>query len=484
MNHPVAAEDYFTEKIFVIRQEEAFHKDGVLSPEGSDNLSLDGDSVTPILPIKKELLADPNVTDLDQRITFEQRATSIVVKLRLPVTGSDGQNGDFVIGKEYRFKNQEDVFENQEDVDIPTTGPVEISDIPTVPVLEIWPNFKRSGWNVYYTYFTSAERDTFNAKPFLLNGEPDSRTVHDDQGNIIKEITKTSRLPEAMLCEYEGTEAGMLLISVPEALPNGEETWTVGVDFGTTSTTVYRNDQHNNPKAMEFDTRLLQVTNSSQRDLLYDDFIPAAPEPTPFLSLFQSFQSSANEEEEQSLLKEAQEPLLNGHIYFLSDYKELTERNIVSNLKWSLEPTDRILAQVFLEQLCLQCVAEAVVGGVREINWRFSFPIAFSEDDRHDFKTIWNKVTNAWATATGLQTGDVISEPESIVAAKFFASNRQSKEATGGLCHRGGLYRHRWGDFRHLNMAGQRAVLPNVAQVCRQTHLFKRAYRISGRFRR
>ena len=331
------------------------------------------------------------------------------MKLRLTLTGIDEQQQDFVLSREYQFQDEE------------------VSLIPNVPVLEIWPNFKRSDWGIYYTYFTTYGQNTFYAKPFVLANETlDSRSFPNSQGNIEKEITQTSCLPEAMLCEYQGNRAGVLLIAIPEALPEGEKTWTIGVDFGTTSTTVYRNDQQDDPQRVGFDTRLLQVTESgSGRNQLYDDFLPTDPEFTPFLSLFQEFRTLGGQE-----LK----ALLDGHIYFLEDYRVFDSAgNIVTNLKWSAEPRDRIRTQAFLEQLCFQCVVEAVAEGAREVNWRFSFPIAFSRADIEQFRNIWHRVIDTCTATTGLQQGNVRNEPESIVSAKFFASTLQNIAATGAF---------------------------------------------------
>ena len=257
-----------------------------------------------------------------------------------------------------------------------------------------------------------------------------------------KKVKKTTHFPEAMVCKYKAPnspnyeEAGILLISAPDSLINRGSTWTVGIDFGTSSTTVYRKDPQNQqeePQRVVFDSHLFQVTNSDNlRVRLYDDFLSPRSERTPFFSLFHNFLDSEN--------KKKLKPLRDGHIYFLNDYRFLdndrtfgSAGNIVTDLKWSAEPRDRIRARAFLEQLCLQCTAEAVTKGARTINWRFSYPIAFSDDDRGQFQNIWRSITNACVQATGLLRGEVNSEPESVVAAKFFASTRQSPTATGAF---------------------------------------------------
>lgn len=409
-------QDFFTDQLFVINQEKAFHEHSTLVSNGSETLNFNGVPVTPILPITEELLTYLDVKDLNARITFEQQGSRIVVSLRLPLSGINGQNLDFVISKEY--------------------GAEKVNLIATGPILAVWPNFRTPDWKAYYTYFTTAAQDTFYAKPFLAAGETSTpRTFSDNRGNIEKEITKTEHFPEVMLCEYDGTQAGILLISVPEeTLSIDGTTWMVGVDFGTSSTTVYRYKKGDaNPQRVVFNDRLLHITDPLffQPSMFYNDFLSPEREQTPFFSLFQKPGNDG-----------ANEPLLDGHIYFLYDYKALpSAEDIVSDLKWSTSSTDREHIRVdrehirvFLKQLCLQCAAEAVNDGAAEINWNFSHPLAFTERDRGHFELIWKDVGSACERATGLSHRVVTpAQSESIVTAKFFASTLQNPYATGGF---------------------------------------------------
>ena len=79
---------------------------------------------------------------------------------------------------------------------------------------------------------------------------------------------------------------------------------------------------------------------------------------------------------EAPIIDDRIKPLLDGRIYFVDDPK--LPENVISNLKWSPEPIDRKRTQAYLEQICLQCAAEAAANSVSKINWRFSYPIAFS----------------------------------------------------------------------------------------------------------
>ena len=406
--HLRSQQDFFTDKLFVINQEKAFQEHSTLVAERSEDLNFNGISVTPILPITEEVLTYLDVRDLNERITFDQQKDSIVVSLRLTLSGINRKNRYFAISKEY--------------------GTANVTPIPTGPVLAIWPNFRTSDWKAYYTYFTTADQDTFYAKPFLAVGETsDPQTFSDNRGNVEKEITKTERFPEAMLCEYNGIQAGILLISVPEEKLSVDGTdWNVGVDFGTSSTTVYYRKGNANPQPVAFNDRLLRITDPRTRldRMFYDDFLSPKHEQTPFFSLFQKLGNQG-----------ADEPLLDGHIYFLDDYKALpSAKNIVSNLKWSTSAIDREHLKIFLKQLFLQCAAETINDGAEEINWNFSHPLAFTELDKGQFERIWKDVGLACESATGLsQQVMTPAQSESVVTAKFFASTLQNEYATGGF---------------------------------------------------
>ena len=416
--HLRSQKDFFTDKLFVINQEKAFQEHSTLVAEGSEDLNFNRIPVTPILPITEELLTYLDVRDLNKRITFDQQRNVISVSLRLPLSGINGQKRDFHIFKEYSAQN--------------------VVAFDYLPVLEIWPNFKTPDWKAYYTYFSKVSQNTFYATPFLEDNAPPLSL--ESAGDDENEITKTSYFPEAMLCQYKAPnsssyeDAGVLLILVPDSPITDGSTWTVGIDFGTTSTAVYRNDERTAPCPIKLGKRLIQVTDSDATDRLslYENFLSLKSEQTPFFSLFHI---SKNHQNDPNQLR----PLFDGHIYFLSDYQKFNEENtkgrIFSDLKWSIETVNRERTQLFLEQLCLQCAAEAVTTGAKGIKWRFSFPMAFSDIDEKDFKERCKKVTNSCSKVTGLANAGVEFEPESIVIAKYFANpDFPGTFASGAVC--------------------------------------------------
>lgn len=395
MNFPIAPKEYFTEKLFVIPRSDAFLKQNILLPTGSDTLKIGGDSVTPILPIAKELLNDFSVDQLSKRITFKTTPVGFEVDLKLPAPGG---GPDFAISR---------VYVNQKDGDASIFDKHKIVEIPNLPVLEIWPNFRMPGWKVYYTYFNKAQQDTFYVEPFPTGGSPEDM-----------KITKTSAFPEAMICKYESEDAGFLFIKAPmQTVPDATKTWNVGIDFGTSSTTVYKTELPDGagPESVTLRGRLLQITDSQAlRTAVQNDFLSDRDEETPLFSLFQ--ENSIGIPPDDRI-----KPLLDGRIYFVDDPK--LPENVISNLKWSPEPIDRKRTQAYLEQICLQCAAEAAANSVSKINWRFSYPIAFSPASKDDFEGICQAVIDdiIIKETGGQPTGLVSLESESIVTAKFFA---------------------------------------------------------------
>ena len=393
--------DLFTDELCVIVQENAFIGSNTLLAEGSGELEFQGNRVTPIPPIKEELLTYLNAENLNERITFRKSAGGIEVEIRLTLTGLDGaKKREFTISREYLPKNGE------------------IKSINSVPVLEIWPNFRAEKWKVYYTYFTTADQDTFQAEPLA---PPEERSK---SGSF--EITRTACFPEAMICKYGGIEIGIVLINAPAELPVDEDAiWSIGVDFGTTNTIVYRKSPLHDPLEVKFDSRLLHIADSSQPNKLMEDFVPERHMPHPFLSLFQRFTSPGDKTEE---------PLVDGHIYFPGDINDLRYApRISSNLKWSEDSQVRSLTRVFLKQVCLQCAAEAISEGAGEISWRFSFPTAFSQTDKEQFQQIWDSVVKHCSDATGMRNKKISHQQESIVTPKYFASTLGGF-ASGALC--------------------------------------------------
>lgn len=418
--------DFFTKKLFVIMQQDAFS--GAMKTTGADALRYQNQIVTPILPIDKKLIDYLSLDDLSQRLSFQQSNDGIIVRLRLRLSGPDGNGKEFDIRQEYRTKENEVIM------------------MESVPVLEVWPNFaaRDGSWKTYYTFY-SAEgvNNTFTAEPYTPGAKPEPQSFSNNKGEVERIVTRTDLYPEVMFCKapvanpesnrMELESAGVMLIERPKGLGVQRNSLSIGIDFGTTSTNVYMKEANTEPYPVVFGDHFLQVTASGvARTSLYDYFLPGEAVHTPFLSLFQDFSLTTN--------PQGLRPLLDGHIYFLDDYKKFdmsSNNNISTNLKWSNKNIDQIRARSFLEQICLQSAAEAALRGANEVIWAYSFPTAFSNAViSQSFPKIWAQVTRDCAVATGLAQplGSPKSKTESVASALFFRKHDNASTRTGTVC--------------------------------------------------
>ncbi len=206
-----------------------------------------------------------------------------------------------------------------------------------------------------------------------------------------------------------------MLEPLQKVLPPANRTYTVGVDFGASGTSVYKSS-NGNKESLKFENRKLSVTSHTQQSQLFDFFFPPRSFEIPFLSIFQDFNNRAA----GNYL-----PVTNGHIYYVED-KKLPE-NIFTDLKWSDEEQHNLYAESFLTQLCLQTVAELVQEGVSAIDWKFSYPTAFSKTRLGSFKPIWQRIVQNTIELTGVKSKSFSNLTESVAAALFFRDDTRDK---------------------------------------------------------
>jgi hypothetical protein len=417
---------FFKDTLYVIGKENAFTSAAnVSTTSGGRSLSYNnGQLVTPIMPLDKMLVDQLTVKDLTSRVSFEQRAEGIQVKLRLPLSGleSGGRRmREVEFSRLYRFAQGE------------------IKLIENVPVLAVWPNFRATqwGWEAYYTYYDrTGVTEAFDVKPYVPGVKPEERSLSSGT-DASRRVTRTDLYPEAMLCfaEAGSDEIGFVLVGQPEEKLMANTAFKVGIDFGATGTNIFYKKGTDKPKPFTFQDRYVFVTAVSEerRARIYDNSLPAATERTPFLSIFKTFPNAPR----QNL-----KPLLDGVIYFPRGGLFMDDDSITYNLKWSGRTDDTHKAEAFLKQLALQVAAEAVNAGVSQVGWAYSFPSAFSTTRTQAFRTTWTTVINACEKLTGVglqaddQTNGPKAETESVAAALYFRDpdGHAASTATGAVC--------------------------------------------------
>lgn len=442
-------EDFFTEEVYVIEQDGALpgsigyeNKDNEL--KGFSSLKYDGKTIIPLIPIKDEILNYLSVDDISNNIEFQIRNNKLLVKLKLKL-GFDDTNSnykEYTIEKEYEVKNY----------------------IENIPALQVWPNFVRQNYNAYYTYFNSARQtqDTFYAQPYSYNTQNSESTSYNNNNDFIKyevnnnnqitietnqinqniekmvrlEITRTDLYPEAMKCYVQKkmdnnsislNHIGFIFMKKPtNSIAINDQNSVIGIDFGTTSTNVYVRDGNRTPAPAKFNRNLFsKITNttSDYERQTYEDFLPGKDEETPFLTIFKMINSSKKDTEEIK-------PIFDGHIYFIEDYSKFMagSSGIKTDIKWG--PGKREYLKAFIKQISLQCSVEALSRGVKDVQFRFSYPSAFSKTQK---KALFNAMKQAIEEINGKVSSDIKTteqndlETEGLASTYFYAIPPQMK---------------------------------------------------------
>lgn len=311
----------------------------------------------------------------------------------------------------------------------------------------IWPNFRFARdperWKRYYLF--ESWRGTTKTNDFivrapskLLNGPPVMVTQKNNSAEESFQIQELNQFPEFLVCEmaprntpegFEVRPSGLMLLKDP-VLPQmvSNRAAVLGIDFGTTGTSMYWTwTDRAEPKQMQFLDRFFRITDYDQnelRRLTRDFFIPSQDWSTrKILSVFQVFTEPTQHE------------IRDGHVLFVHDndpgaFIVGDEKGVRSNLKWAEGDGKDEPARGFLTQLCMQALAELVADGAGEVAIRYSYPTAFSTENRARLIGIWARVLERLSTITNIRfvdEADTVGNREAVAATRFFSSDEISQ---------------------------------------------------------
>lgn len=425
-------DSFFTKHMAVMEPGTALK--GTIKIRGEELLA--NDDLSAILPIRKELLEYFTPEDIADRLTIEDDGDNYLIHFAFPLSGVDGNGHDFDFVKAYPKK---DLIYLQ----------------TTVPVIEIWPNIRRANWHRYYLYYENSEatnnkkelgKDFFYVLPWAYN-----KNLVDDvpeKGLANQYTTRMNDYPEALLCTVNTSlqgnirtqtiETGLILLDKPTLVEeDGLSKWQIGIDFGTSSTMIYYRDNNLPPKPLDFQSHLFQVTNSGVlRNNTYIRFIPStnAQADGSFLSIFHLLNTKKSHTEIK--------PLQDGHIFPLTSERSAEFTNQVNridtNLKWQANDTGRFKSTAYLEQICMQAIVEAAIHQVAELQWKFSYPAAFSDEERESFRKICIKAIQEACDDTCFKPNieEFDTELESVATALHFnkLDSKDTNFAFGAVC--------------------------------------------------
>ena len=440
-------EDFFTEQLLVLDGSEHFKiNDGtafnILNVRGSD-VMMSTHKMSVIIPLRQEILDYFTPKEIAQNFFISKEGTEIKAQFTFPLSGSNGKPFDYKAEKIYHENNENEV--------------IYLSS--TVPAIEIWPNFKRPGWQKYYLYYENPEAQNdisgaasnfFYVYPFAYGKNIAGDTPPRGLSNLY--AAKLSGFPDALICTVRKTndgihaqniETGFILLNEPQSRPLAAgNSWQIGIDFGTSSTMIYYRNAHNPPQPLILKPNLFQITNSGDiRVRTFQNFVRSkikANEDGSFLSIFQLL----NDTSPHGIMPSIR-PLQDGNVLWLqsadgedADYFRNTNKQIDSNLKWKVDPLDNLKVEAYIKQICLQSLVEAAQNGVGNISWNFSYPTAFSVNQQMNFTNTCNGAVNEALQDSGFTTQGVVPNhwAESHAAAYYFSNAGGFHLAGGAVC--------------------------------------------------
>ena len=424
-------EDFFYERMAVIEPGNTFPNS--LEIDGINILSDSG--LTAILPIKRELLNYFTPEEIADNLSISGDNDNIYLNYKFTLSGTGHGNAVYQYIKTYPIR--ELIYIQQE-----------------VPVIEIYPNIQREGWNKYYLYYenyqaqneqsTELGNDIYYVEPYTYNKDI-GKDFKQHGGKLNRYTAKLNAFPEALICTYKTPnvhenmfQVGLILMKKPQ-LTRRERglNWKIGVDFGTSSTMLYVREVNRNSRPLKLNPHLLHITESfGARAQMYINFIPSdipSQSDGSFLSIFHWFNN------DNSKLR----PLQDGHVFMLRSentgvFNRLSNR-IEANLKWKDDADGRRKVAAYVDQICLQALVEAALNGVDEIEWNFSYPTAFSQEQKLAFENTCRESIKSAYENTGFAYKDnetVQTWSESKASAYYFNkfNNSAANLTEGAIC--------------------------------------------------
>jgi hypothetical protein len=376
-----------------------------------------------LLPLDPRVLQFFNPDSLRSRLRIQREGNTVQVQLDLTLLNSDRTPRVYTARKTF------------------SEGTIRRVKPPTV--LVTWPNFSSEHWKHHYV-FHSSEKDELHPRQAISartlssplrfpnsSWGPSPRVFMGSDGDEIG-FLRIDHRPEALLCEireHDASEiAGLVLL---DAVPNvvaDEQRWQIGVDFGTTNTSIHYLQQGiraGHPSPMNFSRRLTAPIGGntdlrkieSQRNFVPDDDIAI-----PFLSIL---------EERSGARASGHEPIIGQRVHYVRMIAETLsgftrrdkDREMFLDLKWSRDRSNLSRVEAYLSQICMQSLAELVAMGAHPSNveWSFSQPGSFSSLRSNEFSEVYDRVIHfALGVAASEQIPAAKLRLESEAAALYF----------------------------------------------------------------
>ena len=401
---------YWSSNDFFLPRLRWYRGSGLLPGSWVEAIQPEADIRTVIPPLNPQVAEFFSSDDLRDRLKMSPVMTpdgqGVRVSFELEITGQ-GSPSRLAIYRDYPIRTDDELQGE-------------------LPYIALWPDLPSDRhWSNYYLsvqeskeratsgYAFTVEMPSQNAKDSCLEG---------DIGTIFR-IWQSDCYPDVLsVIDKRSDPIGLIPIYSPQTSTGRSGQWTVGVDFGTSFTNLHVS-RAGARERLDLSMLTLNVTNKPENfDNNKNFFVPSvltAPDDgcNPPMATLLTVRGSAESDTTPDFITKARiyVPSLNERS--LADY-------VVSDIKW----TKPKYLDAFLTSLINLVAAYAAKQDVGKINWKASYPTAFSTSEVNRYQKAWQRALKAADKISNVKhslgkdgSPKAAFQTESVAFAQYFA---------------------------------------------------------------
>jgi hypothetical protein len=262
-----------------------------------------------------------------------------------------------------------------------------------LPYIALWPDLPSGRhWSNYYLSVQESKERSTSGYAFTVE-MPSQKAKHSflegDIGTIFR-IWQSESYPDVLsLIDKRSDPIGLIPIYSPQTSTGRSGQWTVGVDFGTSFTNLHVS-RAGARERLDLSMLTLNVTNKPENfDNNKNFFVPSvltAPDDgcNPPMATLLTVRGASESDTTPDFITKAR-------IYVPSLSERSLADYVVSDIKW----TKPKYLDAFLTSLINLVAAYAAKQDVGKINWKASYPTAFSPSEVNRYQKAWQRALQA-----------------------------------------------------------------------------------------